>query len=84
MAFAATRVLQIVKKTTGGLVWKQWPMNSTRRANVKKRSRRVAQVEAILKACDGPPPSAVSQETVKKVEDVGFSHPNTTVDVASS
>eukprot|EP00250_Pteridium_aquilinum_P000132 c10148_g1_i1 orf=540-797(-) len=85
MAFAATRVLQIVKKTTGGLVWKQWAMNSTRRANVKKRARRVAQVEAILKACEGPPPSVVSQDATKKAADVqtGSSCPTKAVDVSS-
>ncbi|KAH7289840.1 hypothetical protein KP509_30G020700 [Ceratopteris richardii] len=75
MAFAATRIVEIVKKTTGGLVWKQWAMNRTRRANVKKRARRVAQVEAIMRACEGPPPpTAMSQAAAKKVEEIGASH----------
>eukprot|EP00897_Mesotaenium_endlicherianum_P001475 jgi/Mesen1/1355/ME000013S00847 len=46
----ASRVLQQVFKQTGGLVWKNWPMNHTRRANAKKRALRVAKTEALLRA----------------------------------
>ncbi|BBN10733.1 hypothetical protein MPTK1_5g05950 [Marchantia polymorpha subsp. ruderalis] len=49
--FAATRRMEVVIKRTGGLVWKNWPMNHTRRANAKKRHVRLSQVEAVLKAC---------------------------------
>ncbi|XP_024528925.1 uncharacterized protein LOC112345778 [Selaginella moellendorffii] len=51
-----TNVLQIVKKITGGLVWKKWKMNDTRKANRRRRLIRIHQVEAIIKACKGPPP----------------------------
>jgi hypothetical protein len=44
MAFAATRVMEVVIKRSGGLVWKNWPMNHTRRANAKKRHVRLRQV----------------------------------------
>lgn len=44
MGFMGTKVMQVVFKQTGGLVWKNWPMNHTRRANAKKRHRRLRQV----------------------------------------
>ncbi|KAL2608188.1 hypothetical protein R1flu_026761 [Riccia fluitans] len=53
--FAATRPMEVVIKRTGGLVWKNWPMNHTRRANAKKRHIRLAQVEAVLRACSAEP-----------------------------
>lgn len=44
-AFWGTRVLEIVKKhDSGGLVWKRIKLTSTRKANAKKRLRRVWQV----------------------------------------
>ncbi|KAK8617360.1 hypothetical protein V6N13_080276 [Hibiscus sabdariffa] len=43
-AFWGTRVLEIVKKhDSGGLVWKRIKLTSTRKANAKKRLRRVWQ-----------------------------------------
>eukprot|EP00850_Spirogloea_muscicola_P023613 SM000372S13689 [mRNA] locus=s372:77302:77995:- [translate_table: standard] len=54
---ASRPVLQVFKRT-GGLVWKNWPMNHTRRANAKERHRRLQKVDAVLKACAGPPPSS--------------------------
>eukprot|EP00271_Cylindrocystis_brebissonii_P006135 TRINITY_DN1872_c0_g1_i1.p2 TRINITY_DN1872_c0_g1~~TRINITY_DN1872_c0_g1_i1.p2 ORF type:complete len:103 (-),score=19.69 TRINITY_DN1872_c0_g1_i1:434-742(-) len=67
----ASPVLAIVFKKTGGLVWKEWPMNHTRRANSKERLKRVRQVEAVLRVCSQapanasasapPPPSAYSE-----------------------
>ncbi|KAL0364369.1 UNVERIFIED_CONTAM: hypothetical protein Sangu_0534500 [Sesamum angustifolium] len=43
-AFWGTRVLEIVKKhNSGGLVWKRIKLTSTRKANAKKRLRRVWQ-----------------------------------------
>ncbi|GMI79811.1 hypothetical protein like AT1G27435 [Hibiscus trionum] len=57
-AFWGTRVLEIVKKhDSGGLVWKRIKLTSTRKANAKKRLRRVWQNEAVLRACSEPPPS---------------------------
>jgi hypothetical protein len=44
MAFAGSRVMEVVIKQSGGLVWKNWPMNHTRRANAKKRHVRLRQV----------------------------------------
>ncbi|KAI3467780.1 hypothetical protein Pfo_024443 [Paulownia fortunei] len=56
-AFWGTRVLEIVKKhDSGGLVWKRIKLTSTRKANAKKRLRRVWQNEAVLRACSEPPP----------------------------
>ncbi|KAG6556524.1 hypothetical protein Mapa_001850 [Marchantia paleacea] len=55
--FAATRKMEVVIKRTGGLVWKNWPMNHTRRANAKKRHVRLSQVEDVLKACAVEPTS---------------------------
>lgn len=52
-----TRVLSEVFKQTGGLVWKIWPLNHTRRANAKARNRRIQQVEAILRLGSQPPAS---------------------------
>jgi hypothetical protein len=61
MAFAVSRVMEVVIKQSGGLVWKNWPMNHTRRANAKKRHVRLRQVESVLKACAGPAPSKKTQ-----------------------
>jgi hypothetical protein len=44
MGFAGSRVMEVVIKQSGGLVWKNWPMNHTRRANAKKRHVRLRQV----------------------------------------
>ncbi|GER56440.1 FAD/NAD(P)-binding oxidoreductase family protein [Striga asiatica] len=44
-AFWGTRVLQIVKKhDSGGLLWKRIKLTPTRKANAKKRLRRVWQL----------------------------------------
>ncbi|KAK9090047.1 hypothetical protein Sjap_023224 [Stephania japonica] len=44
-AFWGTRVMEIVKKhDSGGLVWKRIKLTTTRKANAKKRLRRVWQV----------------------------------------
>ncbi|KAG0581712.1 hypothetical protein M758_3G009200 [Ceratodon purpureus] len=67
MAFAATRVMEVVIKRSGGLVWKNWPMNHTRRANAKKRHVRLQQVEAVLKACATSPPSSSAQSSSNSV-----------------
>lgn len=57
-AFWGTRMMEIVKKhDSGGLLWKRIKLTSTRKANAKKRLRRVWQNEAVLKACSGQPPS---------------------------
>jgi hypothetical protein len=61
MGFAGSRVMEVVIKQSGGLVWKNWPMNHTRRANAKKRHVRLRQVESVLKACAGPAPSKKTQ-----------------------
>lgn len=60
-AFWGSRVMEIVKKhDSGGLVWKRIKLTSTRKANAKKRLRRVWQNEAVLKACSEQPPSTLS------------------------
>lgn len=47
-AFCGTRVLEIVKKhDSGGLLWKRIKLTSTRKANAKKRLRRVWQVRLL-------------------------------------
>ncbi|CAI9093127.1 OLC1v1028547C1 [Oldenlandia corymbosa var. corymbosa] len=57
-AFWKSPVMEIVKKhDSGGLVWKRIKLTSTRKANAKKRLRRVWQNEAVLRACSEPPPS---------------------------
>ncbi|XP_070044328.1 uncharacterized protein [Nicotiana tomentosiformis] len=57
-AFWGTRVMEIVKKhDSGGLVWKRIKLTPTRKANAKKRLRRVWQNEAVLRACSEPPPT---------------------------
>ncbi|KAL3655917.1 hypothetical protein CASFOL_000313 [Castilleja foliolosa] len=63
-AFWGTRVLELVKKhDSGGLVWKRIKLTSTRKANAKKRLRRVWQNEAVLKACSEPiPPKTLQVE----------------------
>ncbi|KAH0728053.1 hypothetical protein KY290_003749 [Solanum tuberosum] len=61
-AFFGTRVMEIVKKhDSGGLVWKRIKLTSTRKANAKKRLRRVWQNEAVLRACSEAPPSETSE-----------------------
>ncbi|PWA89606.1 hypothetical protein CTI12_AA109840 [Artemisia annua] len=60
--FWGTRVMEIVKKhDSGGLLWKRIKLTSTRKANAKKRIRRVWQNEAVLRACSEAPPSKISQ-----------------------
>ncbi|KAL0385302.1 UNVERIFIED_CONTAM: hypothetical protein Sradi_2924500 [Sesamum radiatum] len=67
-AFWGTRVLEIVKKhDSGGLVWKRIKLTSTRKANAKKRLRRVWQNEAVLRACSEPPPPEMSQAEGGKI-----------------
>lgn len=45
-AFCGTRVLELVKKhDSGGLLWKRIKLTPTRKANAKKRLRRVWQVQ---------------------------------------
>ncbi|XP_074310054.1 uncharacterized protein LOC141644421 [Silene latifolia] len=57
-AFRGTRLMEIVKKhDSGGLLWKRVKLTTTRKANAKKRLRRVWQNEAVLKACSAPAPS---------------------------
>ncbi|CAO2829795.1 unnamed protein product [Amaranthus hypochondriacus] len=57
-AFWGTRMMEIVKKhDSGGLLWKRIKLTSTRKANAKKRLRRVWQNEAVLKACSQEPSS---------------------------
>ncbi|GAQ90769.1 hypothetical protein KFL_006820070 [Klebsormidium nitens] len=55
MLGAPTRVLEVVKKQTGGLLWKVQRMTKTRRANAKARHARTHQVEDILRACAQEP-----------------------------
>ncbi|KAJ0038991.1 uncharacterized protein LOC116140764 [Pistacia vera] len=65
-AFWGTRVMEIVKKhDSGGLLWKRIKLTPTRKANAKKRLRRVWQNEAVLKACAAPPPSQASEPGVE-------------------
>ncbi|KNA24213.1 hypothetical protein SOVF_017610 isoform A [Spinacia oleracea] len=60
-AFWGTRMMEIVKKhDSGGLLWKRIKLTSTRKANAKKRLRRVWQNEAVLKACSGDQPPSTS------------------------
>uniref|UniRef100_A0A1D1YLP0 DNA-directed RNA polymerase subunit beta n=1 Tax=Anthurium amnicola TaxID=1678845 RepID=A0A1D1YLP0_9ARAE len=55
-AFWGTRVLEIVKKNDSpGLLWKRIKLTTTRKANAKKRLRRVWQNEEVLRACTEPP-----------------------------
>ncbi|KAJ8759368.1 hypothetical protein K2173_006888 [Erythroxylum novogranatense] len=69
-AFWGTRVMEIVKKhDSGGLVWKRIKLTSTRKANAKKRLRRVWQNEAVLKACSEQPPSKGSGIAAPKVDE---------------
>ncbi|GJU96598.1 hypothetical protein Tco_1321354 [Tanacetum coccineum] len=61
-AFWGTRVMEIVKKNdSGGLLWKRIKLTTTRKANAKKRIRRVWQNEAVLRACSEAPPSKISE-----------------------
>ncbi|CAA3028138.1 uncharacterized protein LOC111375914 [Olea europaea var. sylvestris] len=67
-AFWGTRVMEIVKKhDSGGLVWKRIKLTSTRKANAKKRLRRVWQNEAVLRACSEPPPSEFTRTEVGEI-----------------
>ncbi|XP_010907665.1 uncharacterized protein [Elaeis guineensis] len=61
-AFWGTRVLEIVKRNNSpGLLWKRIKLTTTRKANAKKRLRRVWQNEAVLRACAEPPPTKTSK-----------------------
>jgi len=73
MFFVPTRFLQIVKRNDSpGLLWKKIKLTPTRKANAKKRLRRVWQNEAVLRACAGPLPEGVTPppESKKKSGDV--------------
>ncbi|XP_057529670.1 uncharacterized protein LOC130808215 [Amaranthus tricolor] len=60
-AFWGTRMMEIVKKhDSGGLLWKRIKLTSTRKANAKKRLRRVWQNEAVLKSCSQEPSSKLN------------------------
>ncbi|CAA3023980.1 Hypothetical predicted protein [Olea europaea subsp. europaea] len=66
--FWGTRVMEIVKKhDSGGLVWKRIKLTSTRKANAKKRLRRVWQNEAVLRACSEPPPFGFRRTEVGEI-----------------
>ncbi|VFQ60912.1 unnamed protein product [Cuscuta campestris] len=72
-AFWGTRVMEIVKKhDSGGLVWKRIKLTTTRKANAKKRLRRVWQNEAVLRACSEAPPS---ETTLAGAGDVNVMQP---------
>ncbi|XP_057771199.1 uncharacterized protein LOC130991014 [Salvia miltiorrhiza] len=61
-ASCGTRVLELVKKhNSPGLLWKRIKLTSTRKANAKKRLRRVWQNEAVLRAYAETPPQEVSR-----------------------
>ncbi|KAF3653424.1 putative NAC transcription factor 29-like, partial [Capsicum annuum] len=67
-AFLGTRVMEIVKKhDSGGLVWKRIKLTTTRKANAKKRLRRVWQNEAVLRACSEPPPSKTAEVDARQI-----------------
>lgn len=64
-AFFGTRVLELVKKhDSGGLVWKRIKLTPTRKANAKKRLRRVWQVH-LLHLCFSIQPLTVKSALVK-------------------
>ncbi|XP_060196996.1 uncharacterized protein LOC132626222 [Lycium barbarum] len=70
-AFFGTRVMEIVKKhDSGGLVWKRIKLTSTRKANAKKRLRRVWQNEAVLKAVSEPAPSETAEVAGGQISNV--------------
>ncbi|KAF3335357.1 hypothetical protein FCM35_KLT19864 [Carex littledalei] len=51
-ALWGTRVMEIVRKNDSpGLLWKRIKLTTTRKANAKKRLRRVWQNEAVIRAC---------------------------------
>ncbi|XP_073013442.1 uncharacterized protein [Typha latifolia] len=51
-AFFGTRALEVVKRNNSpGLLWKRIKLTTTRKANAKKRLRRLWQNEAVLRAC---------------------------------
>ncbi|ONK58563.1 uncharacterized protein A4U43_C09F14360 [Asparagus officinalis] len=55
-AFWGTRAMEIVRRNNSpGLLWKKIKLTTTRKANAKKRLRRVWQNEAVLRACAEPP-----------------------------
>ncbi|XP_078434785.1 uncharacterized protein LOC144705830 [Wolffia australiana] len=59
--FWGTRILEIVKKNDSpGLLWKRIKLTPTRKANAKKRLRRVWQNEAVLRSCAEPAPEKVA------------------------
>ncbi|KAL7094055.1 hypothetical protein ACP275_11G077300 [Erythranthe tilingii] len=67
-AFWGTRVMEIVKKhDSGGLVWKRIKLTPTRKANAKKRLRRVWQNEAVLRACAEPSPTETLHAQAEKI-----------------
>ncbi|EYU28643.1 hypothetical protein ABFS82_11G076600 [Erythranthe guttata] len=67
-AFWGTRVMEIVKKhDSGGLVWKRIKLTPTRKANAKKRLRRVWQNEAVLRACSEPSPTETLHAQAEKI-----------------
>ncbi|KAJ6836043.1 uncharacterized protein M6B38_328885 [Iris pallida] len=56
-AFFGSRAMEIVRRNDSpGLLWKRIKLTTTRKANAKKRLRRVWQNEAVLRACAQPPP----------------------------
>ncbi|KAK4339238.1 hypothetical protein RND71_040700 [Anisodus tanguticus] len=70
-AFWGTRVMEIVKKhDSGGLVWKRIKLTTTRKANAKKRLRRVWQNEAVLRACSETPPSETTEVAAGQISNV--------------
>ncbi|GLJ23811.1 hypothetical protein SUGI_0451810 [Cryptomeria japonica] len=66
--FIAPFLQAAVKKESGGLLWKKLKYTCTRRANTKKRLRRVTQNENVLRACAGPPPEGVTPPPESKKE----------------
>ncbi|KAL5827172.1 hypothetical protein ACOSQ3_019008 [Xanthoceras sorbifolium] len=73
-AFWGTRVMEIVKKhDSGGLVWKRIKLTPTRKANAKKRLRRVWQNEAVLRECSKDPLPETSVTGADGGEKVGGS-----------
>ncbi|XP_010929608.1 uncharacterized protein [Elaeis guineensis] len=60
-AFWGTRALEIVKRNNSpGLLWKRIKLTTTRKANAKKRLRRVWQNEAVFRVCSEPPSAKIS------------------------
>ncbi|XP_078153970.1 uncharacterized protein LOC144549101 [Carex rostrata] len=64
-ALWGTRVMEIVRKNDSpGLLWKRIKLTTTRKANAKKRLRRVWQNEAVIRACSEVEPQKASSTTV--------------------